>query len=100
LLTSSAIAVAFGLAVVHLRWSALMSELYRPPTPSTPVTAPVLAAGVPSAGQRPLLEARRRLENGDVPAAQRLLQSIVPEDPAYPFAQRLQLDLPRQEGQP
>ncbi len=100
LLASSGIAVAIALAVMHMRWNTLMSDLCRPPTPSLLTAAPVLALPVPSAGQRTLMEARRKIESGDAPAAQRLLQSIVPEDPAYPFAQRMQLDLPRRGEQP
>lgn len=100
LLTSSAVAVATALSVVHLHWNALMGELCRPPMPSTPVAAPVLALPLPSVGQRTLMEAHRKIESGDTPAAQHLLQSIAPEDPAYPFAQRMQLDLPRQGEQP
>lgn len=100
LLTSSAVAVAVALSVVHLRWSALMSELCRPPMPSAPVAAPVLASPLASTGQRTLVEAHRKIESGDATTAQRLLQTIAPEDPAYPFAQRMQLDLPRQGAQP
>jgi hypothetical protein len=100
LLVSSSIAVVVALAVMHLRWSTLMSELCRPPTPSLRATVPLLAAPAPSAGQHKLMEARRKIESGDGPAAQRLLQSIVPEDPAYPFAQRMQLELPRGADQP
>jgi hypothetical protein len=49
---------------------------------------------LPSAGQRTLVEAHHKIDSGDAPAAQLLLQSIAPEDPAYPFAQRMKLELP------
>ena len=94
LLASSGAAVALVLVMAHLRWGVFMSELCRPPTPSPSAGAPVLALPLPSAGQRTLVEAHHKIDSGDAPAAQLLLQSIAPEDPAYPFAQRMKLELP------
>ncbi len=98
LLTSGVLVLCLALGIVAARWDALMADLSRPPTPSTAAGAPILAPPA-GAGQRILLEAHRKIERGDPTAARELLQTIGPEDPAYPFAQRLQLELPGQGDQ-
>jgi hypothetical protein len=86
------LAVAFLVSSVASSWEGLMARLAGPPTPASPSAA---APAVPSAataatmGERAIAEARRLGERRDLTGALAALDTVLPQDPAYPFARHL-----------
>jgi hypothetical protein len=82
-------AFAISGAAIAGSWDALMGQLTRTPAPSTRMAPGSVTVPQTAAGERALTRARRQIEAGDLPGALATLDSISPEDPAYPFARRL-----------
>lgn len=85
--------VALG-AVVHANWDGLMIRLARTPVPRE---AGAALSSLPAARveDQTIAAARRHLEAGDPVRAVALLDSVSPEQPAYPFARQLRVQAER-----
>lgn len=86
----SACAVAFaalGLAVAS-NWDGLMRSLTRAPVPRDPGVA-ISSLPAARAEDQTIATARRLIDAGDPARAVALLDSVSPDQPAYPFARQL-----------
>ena len=80
-------------AGVASSWDRIVGGLVEPPVPSPrPAAPPVTEIAAPTPGERVLARANRLLEQGDSAGAAAVLERVLPDDPAYPFALRLRLD--------
>jgi hypothetical protein len=82
---------------VAFTWPGLLARLSQAPSPRT---EPVPAADPadPGAGERTVARARRLLESGQPGAALAALDTVAPQDPAYPFARQLRAHAERGLG--
>jgi hypothetical protein len=76
----------------------IVEGISRVPRPRPLAAAAVSIPVEPTPGTRSVSEARRLSEGGDVTGALRLLRSIPREDPAFPAAERLRVDLESARG--
>jgi hypothetical protein len=76
-------------AGVDAQWDGLIRVLERAPRPHSAATPASSAVAPLSAGEQALADARRMLEQGDTAGALRALETVRPEEPAYPFARQL-----------
>ena len=90
---SASVFVALG-AVVFSNWDGLMTRLARTPVPRE---AGVAFSSLPAARveDQTIAAARRHLDAGDPARAVALLDSVSPEQPAYPFARQLRVQAER-----
>jgi hypothetical protein len=75
------------------RWEDLLAGLTATPAPVAP--APVAVSAAPSPGERAVAEARSLLDTGDAEAALQALARVAPDDPAFPFASQLRVQMTR-----
>ncbi len=75
-----------GLAV---SWEGLMGSLVERPEPVALAPFAPLSMPPTTSGGQALAEARQLLESGDLTGALEVLDSVQPEEPAYPFARQL-----------
>ena len=68
-------------------WEGLMARLSGAPAPAAALLSAPPAEATP--GERAIAEARRLGERGDLAGALAALDSVLPQDPAYPFARHL-----------
>jgi len=68
-------------------WEGLMARLAGAPAPAAALLPAPPAEATP--GERAIAEARRLGERGDLAGALAALDSVLPQDPAYPFARHL-----------
>jgi hypothetical protein len=80
-------------AGLHATADQVVARLVSAPRPAA--YFPAVTAPAASEGERALAEARRLLEAGDAAAAARALDRVAPDEPAYPFAQRLRQQVSR-----
>jgi hypothetical protein len=73
---------------VAFTWPGLLARLTQAPSPHTRPVPPAEPAA-PGAGERTVARARRLLESGEPAAALIALDTVAPQDPAYPFARQL-----------
>jgi hypothetical protein len=74
-------------------WDRIVGGLVEPPLPvSGPPAPPVTEIAAPTTGELTLAQAKRLLEQGDPVGAMVILDRVLPDDPAYPFAERLLLE--------
>lgn len=69
-------------------WTGLLARLIQAPSPRSAPLASADSTGT-GAGDRTVTRARRLLESGEAAAALSALDSVPPQDPAYPFARQL-----------
>jgi hypothetical protein len=81
------------LVVLGLYWDVLVARILKAPAPGSQASLLELTLPQPSRGQVLLAEARRSLERGDPAAALDTLRAISQEDPVFPFADRLRLQI-------
>jgi hypothetical protein len=90
---AASVFVALG-AVVSANWNGMMLRLTKPPVPRD---GSVAYSSMPAARaeDRTIAAARRMLDAGDPARAVELLDSVSPEQPAYPFARQLRVQAER-----
>jgi len=90
---SASVFLALG-AVVFSNWDGLIHRLARTPVPRE---AGVAFSSLPAARleDQTIAAARRHLDAGDPAGAVALLDSVSPEQPAYPFARQLRVQAER-----
>lgn len=81
--------VAVLVSSVASSWEGLMARLAGPPAPARPVAPAPVVHSAATPGERAIAEARRLGEGGDLAGALAALDSVLPQDPAYPFARHL-----------
>jgi len=81
-----ALALSVLASSVASSWEGLMARLAGAPAPAALLPAPPAEA---TPGERAIAEARRLGERGDLAGALAALDSVLPQDPAYPFARHL-----------
>ncbi|HSB62273.1 MAG TPA: hypothetical protein VLI67_11170 [Vicinamibacteria bacterium] len=83
------LALAAMASSVTSSWEGLMARLSGPPAPASPAAPAAAGASTRTPGERAIAEARRLGEGGDLEGALAALDSVLPQDPAYPFARHL-----------
>jgi len=83
------LALAAMASSVSSSWEGLMARLTGPPAPASLAAPAAAAATTRTRGERAIAEARRLGEGGDLEGALAALDSVLPQDPAYPFARHL-----------
>src|SRR6266496_1306554 len=78
-----ALVLAVLASSVASSWEGLMARLAGAPAPAALLPAPPAEA---TPGERAIAEARRLGERGDLAGALAALDSVLPQDPAYPSA--------------
>lgn len=86
--------VVFASTVVGVAasWDRLVGGLLRPPVPASGAAPAVTEIPASTPGERALLQARQRIEEGDPAGAVAALDRVPADDPAYPFSLRLRLE--------
>jgi hypothetical protein len=70
-------------------WEGLMARLAGAPAPARPSALFAAATSDSTRGEQAIAQARRLAERGDLRGALAALDSVIPQDPAYPFARHL-----------
>ena len=82
-----ALVLAVLASSVASSWEGLMARLAGAPAPAAALLPAPPAVATP--GERAIAEAHRLGERGDLAGALAALDSVLPQDPAYPFARHL-----------
>jgi hypothetical protein len=80
---------ALGGFAVASAWEPLVAGLVRRPVPASTDAAPSSFSPAASAGERAIADARWHLDQGQPAEALKILLSVKPEEPVYPFSLQL-----------
>lgn len=95
----AALFVALGTGFAS-RWDVLVTTLAAVPEPTMAAAPPVAAVPFVTVGERAVARAQALADDGRAREALEVLRQVRPEEPAYPYAQRLHAELARHTAEP